>query len=128
MAFCRAVLLDVDGTLVDSNDAHARAWVKAIASAGYPVTFERVRSLVGMGGDRLLPELTGLSTDSEEGRAIVRSRAEAFAQFLPTLKATPGAVFLLSRLKALKVQLVVVTSAARDEVTELLDMCDMCAR
>ena len=45
----RAVLLDIDGTLLDSNEAHAQAWVQACASQGLTVPFERVRALIGMG-------------------------------------------------------------------------------
>src|SRR6266566_5429923 len=50
----RAVILDVDGTLVDSNDAHAKAWVEALAAYGYTVPFEKVRPLIGKGGDTLI--------------------------------------------------------------------------
>jgi beta-phosphoglucomutase-like phosphatase (HAD superfamily) len=49
----RAVIFDVDGTLVDSNDAHANAWVLAITDSGRRVEFSRVRPLIGMGGDKL---------------------------------------------------------------------------
>src|SRR4051812_10770260 len=55
----KAVILDVDGTLVDSNDAHAMAWVEAFAHFGFEVPFERVRDLIGKGGDKLVPECTG---------------------------------------------------------------------
>ena len=50
----KAVIFDVDGTLVDSNDAHARAWVDAFAESGRTLPFERVRPLIGMGSDKLL--------------------------------------------------------------------------
>src|SRR5436190_865668 len=50
----RAVILDVDGTLVDSNDAHAHAWVDAFAESGRMVPFAHIRSLIGMGGDKLV--------------------------------------------------------------------------
>ena len=59
-AALRTVLLDVDGTLIDSNDGHARAWVGALRAHGYVVPFEQVRPLIGMGGDKLTPQLTGL--------------------------------------------------------------------
>jgi len=49
MAF-KAVILDIDGTLVLSNDAHAQAWVEAFSTYGYDVPFEKVRPLIGMGG------------------------------------------------------------------------------
>ncbi|HZQ37601.1 MAG TPA: HAD family hydrolase, partial [Dehalococcoidia bacterium] len=52
MAHTRAVIFDVDGTLVDSNDAHAHAWVEALIAFGHPVTFAQVRPLIGMGGDK----------------------------------------------------------------------------
>jgi beta-phosphoglucomutase-like phosphatase (HAD superfamily) len=51
----RAVIFDIDGTLVDSNDAHAQAWVEALSEHGRHVAFTRVRPLIGMGGDKLLP-------------------------------------------------------------------------
>ena len=70
MAAKCGVLLDIDGTLVDSNDAHARARVEALAEAGYDVPFERVRRLIGMGGDQLLPEAIGLEKDTPEGQRI----------------------------------------------------------
>ena len=64
------VLLDVDGTLVDSNDAHAHAWVRALAEAGVPVAFATVRRLIGKGGDKLLPEVSGVDAESKKGTAI----------------------------------------------------------
>jgi len=50
----RGVLLDDDGTLVDSNDAHAHAWVKAFSEYGFDVSFEKVRRLIGKGGDKVI--------------------------------------------------------------------------
>src|SRR5436305_7903140 len=64
----RGVLLDVDGTLVDSNDAHAHAWVAAFAEAGVEVPFDRVRRLIGKGGDKLLPEASGIDPESAQGK------------------------------------------------------------
>ena len=54
-----AVILDVDGTLVDSNDAHAHAWVEAFAEAGITVDYDAVRRCIGMGGDKLMPAVFG---------------------------------------------------------------------
>jgi hypothetical protein len=53
----RGVLLDVDGTLVDSNHAHALAWVGALSDHGIPVSYKQVRPLIGMGGDKLLRQV-----------------------------------------------------------------------
>ena len=116
------VLLDIDGTLIDSNDAHARAWVDAFAAHGYVVPFDSVRPLIGMGGDKLTPELTGLDPDSGEAKRIGETRGEIFSRReLPTLHPTPGARALLERLKGRGMELVVATSAQADEVTMLLE-------
>src|ERR1051325_9836922 len=72
----RGIILDIDGTLVDSNDAHARAWVEALAEHGVNVPFEEVRRLIGMGGDKLLPKVSGLSEETPEGEAISKRRGE----------------------------------------------------
>src|SRR5215217_3525438 len=113
----QVILLDIDGTLIDSNDAHARAWVAALAAHGYVVPFDQVRPLIGMGGDKLTPELTGLDPESAEAERIGETRSEIFrARELPALRATPGARALLERLAALGLELVVATSAREDEV------------
>jgi HAD superfamily hydrolase (TIGR01509 family) len=121
MAMIRAVLLDVDGTLIDSNDAHARAWVDAGDEFGYDIDFGRVRWLIGMGGDRVLPELTGLQEESDEGEKMLDRRGEIFrARYLPQLKAFPGAHELLQRLRADGKKLVVATSASAEDLKALL--------
>jgi len=70
----KGVLLDVDGTLVDSNDAHAHAWVLALAEAKVAAHFERVRKLIGKGGDKLLPEVSGIDAESELGSRLQAPR------------------------------------------------------
>jgi HAD superfamily hydrolase (TIGR01509 family) len=115
------VLLDVDGTLIDSNDAHARAWVAAFARYGYVVPFEKVRPLIGKGGDKLIPELTGLDPESEEGKGISEARAELFRRELPSLRPTPGARDLLLHMLDHGLELVVATSAKASEVKALLE-------
>jgi phosphoglycolate phosphatase-like HAD superfamily hydrolase len=55
MTTIRGVLLDMDGTLIDSNDAHARSWVEVFTRGGHSVSFERVRKMIGMGSDQLIP-------------------------------------------------------------------------
>lgn len=117
----QAVLLDIDGTLVDSNDAHARAWVGALESGGYVVPFDAVRPLIGKGGDKLIPELTGLDPGSDEAQRMSATRHELFTQReLPALRPTPGARALLERMRDAGLRLVVATSAQADEVTALL--------
>jgi HAD superfamily hydrolase (TIGR01549 family) len=119
-ASTHVVLLGIDGTLVDSNDAHARAWVGSLAEHGYVVQFEDVRRLIGKGGDKLMPELTGLDPESDQATAMSALRAELFARELPSLRPTRGARDLLVALRDRGLQLVVATSAMEEEVTVLL--------
>jgi HAD superfamily hydrolase (TIGR01509 family) len=124
MASLQGVLLDIDGTLVDSNDAHANAWVRVLSEYGFDVPFEKVRRLIGKGGDKLLPEATGLDADSRKGKAISQRRGELFQQeYLPHLRAFPGATDLLARLKNAGLRLVVASSAKSDELHGLLRVC-----
>jgi phosphoglycolate phosphatase-like HAD superfamily hydrolase len=118
----RAVLFDIDGTLIDSNDAHARAWVDALRTHGYVVPFEEVRPLIGKGGDKLVPELTGLDPDSGEAKRLSETRSKLFlTRELPTLRPTQGARALLEYLTSLGMELVVATSATSSEVQALLE-------
>lgn len=122
----RAVLLDVDGTLVDSNDAHARAWVDVGDEFGYEIEFGRVRWLIGMGGDRVLPELTGMKEESDEGGKMVERRGEIFRErYLPRLRAFPGAHELLARLRDEDRKLVVATSASDRDLRALLEQAKL---
>lgn len=121
-AALQVVLLDVDGTLIDSNDGHARAWVAALATRRYQVPFEKVRPLIGMGGDKILPLLTGLHPESPEAEAIGEARAELFrTEELPSLRPTRGARALLERVLAAGLELVVATSAQEAELGGILE-------
>ncbi len=122
-----AVLFDVDGTLIDSNDAHARAWVVSLAEAGYAVPFERVRPLIGMGGDRVLPTLVpGLTDDSPEGKALAKRRVEVFKEReLPHIAPTRGARALLEAVRARGGRVVVASSAKKAELDDLLARGDL---
>ena len=117
----KAVLLDVDGTLLDSNDAHARAWREALLAHGRDVPYDTIRPLIGKGGDKLLREVAGIDDQSAEGQAISDERRALFAgRFLPELKPTPGARDLLVRLQSEGFLLVVATSAGGEELGPLL--------
>jgi HAD superfamily hydrolase (TIGR01509 family) len=118
----RAVIFDIDGTLVDSNDAHAHAWEQALHEHGHAAPFERIRPLIGKGGDKLLPELTGIDAESAQGKVIADRRKTIFRQHLPRLVPTRGARRLVKRLRDEGFTLTVATSAERDEAQRLLDI------
>jgi phosphoglycolate phosphatase-like HAD superfamily hydrolase len=117
----RAVILDVDGTLIDTNDAHAHAWVDVCRDFGYEVAFGEVRRMIGMGGDRVLPRLTGLSEESDIGKEMKERRGKVFRErYLPSCRAFPCARELLQRMRDDGMTLAVATSASKDDMAALL--------
>jgi HAD superfamily hydrolase (TIGR01509 family) len=118
----QGMILDNDGTLVLSNDAHARAWQEALNAFGHDIPYEAIRQLVGMGGDQLLPRLVpGLTADSPEGQRIAERRKTIFMQhYLPQLVAAPGARDLVIALQQRGMRLLVGSSAKADELDALL--------
>ena len=121
MLLSKGFVFDVDGTLVDSNDAHAHAWRHAFMEAGLAVGFEPIRRLIGKGSDKLLAELTGLDADSPHAKALAARKTEIFkAHYLPRLKPFPQARELLIYLKNHEIKLAVSTSASPDELQTLL--------
>jgi HAD superfamily hydrolase (TIGR01509 family) len=124
MKTVRGVLLDIDGTLVESNDAHAHAWVKALGESGREVAFESVRPLIGMGGDKLLPAVCGLDAESPEGKRVSKRRKEIFlAEYLPHLRPCRGARELLGLLAERGYKMAAASSAKKDELGPLLKLC-----
>jgi hypothetical protein len=74
--------------------------VKALAEASVKAEFATVRRLIGKGGDKLLPDVSGIDAESDKGKAISKRRGEIFqTEYLPELKPFPGARELLARMK-----------------------------
>jgi HAD superfamily hydrolase (TIGR01509 family) len=118
----RGVLFDVDGTLIDSNAAHAHAWVEALREHKIKVSFDEVRPLIGMGGDKLLPRLSGIEAKSRAGQAIGRRRRQLFLErYLSKLRAFPGSRTLVKHLRERGKRVYVATSAHDDELRPLLE-------
>jgi HAD superfamily hydrolase (TIGR01509 family) len=117
----QGVIFDIDGTLVDSNDAHAQSWVDTFAEAGYDVPFDVVRPLIGMGADKLLPRTIGIRHDSEEGKKLVKRRGETFREkYLPHLRPLEGSRALVLRVRSDGLKPIVATSAKDEELKGLL--------
>jgi len=116
------VLLDIDGTLLDSNDAHAKAWVEALSDHGIERSFSDVRPLIGMGADIVMPRLVRIDERSRRGQLITKRRREIFLQrYLPHVRPFPGARELLERMRAEGLRLVAATSAGDQELGPLLE-------
>jgi hypothetical protein len=107
------VLLDVDGTLVGSNEAHAMAWSRAANEFGYDRPEALFRELIGMGADQILPRIDiTLQADSHSGKALAARRGEIFlAAFAPALAATPGAKALVERFRDSGLRCVIASSS-----------------
>lgn len=118
-----AVLFDIDGTLVNSNDAHAESWVRAFAAHGITVDPITVRRCIGMGGDQLMPTVSDLTEDSPLGRKIAARRGQIFrAEFLPQLAPLPGASELVDAVKSLGLRAVAASSASKEDLLPLLEV------
>jgi HAD superfamily hydrolase (TIGR01509 family) len=116
-----AVLLDVDGTLVDSNEQHARAWADALIEHGFSPRLAEVRRMIGMGGDRILPLVAGIPDDSPVGIAIDERRTEIFrTRYLSTVHALPGAAELVAALRARGLRIAIASSADPETLRDLL--------
>lgn len=118
----RGVILDVDGTLVLSNDAHAHAWVEAFREFARDVPYARVRPLIGMGSDKLIPTVApDLSSGEGLGKRIAAAHDRIFQdRYAPHLQPAPGTRELVERLHAVGLKTVVASSAKRDELAALL--------
>lgn len=121
------VILDVDGTLVASNDAHAQAWVEAFSTYGYEIPFEQVRPLIGMGGDQVIPRLVSALNDQEgEGKQIADRRQELIInKFGAELAPTKGARELVEKLQANGLHLIIGSSATEQEMALLLKVAQV---
>jgi HAD superfamily hydrolase (TIGR01509 family) len=116
------VLLDIDGTLILSNDLHARAWVDSFAVFGYQIAYDDVRPLIGMGGDQIIPKFApGLNSKEGEGKEISDYRKQlVINEFTPQMKPANGARALIQKMQDAGLNLIVATSASNQELEHLL--------
>ena len=112
----RAVLFDVDGTLVDTNDLHAAAWREAFLSFGLDKPLAEIRWQVGKGGDNLIPSLFPNLTEAQRDE-IEAFRGELFRRdYLPRAVPFPGVRALFERLAADGIRIVLASSSHAEEV------------
>ena len=112
-----AVIFDIDGTLVDSVDLHARAWQEALLHFGHDVTFPQVRHEIGKGGDQLLPDLLPPKVVDAEGEDIKQYRSQLFkSKYLAQVRPFPKVRELFERIRADGKKIALASSAKRDEI------------
>jgi HAD superfamily hydrolase (TIGR01549 family) len=118
------VLLDVDGTLVDSNYQHVLAWQRAFRSEGVTLAAWRVHRHIGMGGDQIVPALTSQEFDDRRGDAVRAAWRESFDEMLTGVSAVDGATELLRALKDAGATLVLASSGAKEHVEHYVDLLE----
>jgi beta-phosphoglucomutase-like phosphatase (HAD superfamily) len=113
----KAVIFDVDGTLIDSVDLHAEAWVEALKHYGIEVAFDDMRPQIGKGGDQLLPLFVPAELLREREKEISSFRSELFKRdYLPRVRPFPGVPDLFQRIRDAGQQIVLASSGKADEV------------
>jgi phosphoglycolate phosphatase-like HAD superfamily hydrolase len=113
----RAVIFDVDGTLVDSVDRHAQAWVETFAEFGYECDFAAVRYQIGKGGDQLMKEFLTAQQIQRDGEAIEKARQRHFrTRYLPGVLGFPMVRELFLRLIGEGKKVVLASSAVGEEL------------
>ncbi len=117
----KGILFDIDGTLIDSNDAHVKSWGEAFAESNFEINYDSIRKKIGMGSDHLIPELIKVSKESQLGRTIDKRHGEIFrTKYLPFVKSFPGAKELLQSLKTKGFKLIVASSSSGIDLNEIL--------
>ena len=116
-AMVKAVIFDVDGTLVDSVDQHAQAWQDAFQDFGHAISFERIRAQIGKGGDQLLPVFLDEAEVAAKGKALEAHRGDILkSRYLPNILPFPEVRSLFERLRAAGVRIVLASSAKQEEL------------
>jgi len=120
----RALIFDLDGTLVDTVYAHVFTWQQALAEAGLPIDGWRIHRRIGMSGGlfaRAVARELGRPLSKDETDALQRRHAELYEQLMPTRRPLPGAVELLQHLRTAGIVHGVATSGARPQIDASLE-------
>ena len=113
----KAIIFDVDGTLVDSVDMHAEAWRRAFLDHGRDIPFDDLRGQIGKGGDQLLPVFLSDEEIEAMGEAIDERRAKIVKEtFLPKIMGFPDVRGLFERLRADGIVIALASSAKGEEL------------
>jgi HAD superfamily hydrolase (TIGR01509 family) len=119
-----AAILDIDGTLIDSNYQHAIAWYRAFRLHGITIPVWRCHRAIGMGGDQLVPYLAGEGFEEQEGDTVRIEEHALFQQLIHEVQPFAGARELIEDLKSRGSQVVLASSAQSEDVAHYLDLLD----
>jgi HAD superfamily hydrolase (TIGR01549 family) len=119
-----AAILDVDGTLVDTNYHHAIVWYRAFRDNGIVLPIWRIHRSIGMGGDQLVEALAGEQAEREKGDDLRGSEKEHYSELIGEVEPLEGARELIEELKKRGHAVVLASSAKEDEVDHYPDLLD----
>jgi HAD superfamily hydrolase (TIGR01509 family) len=119
-----AVILDVDGTLVDTNYQHALAWYRAFRQHGVTLALWEIHRRIGMGGDQLVASLVGEGFEDRYGDDVRAAEKALYLAMLPEVQPLPGAGELLETLHARGHTIVLASSAKPDELQHYVELLD----
>lgn len=118
----KAVFLDIDGTLVDSNGFHVAAWSEAFHEYGHEIADDKIRVQIGKGADQLIPSLLP-DLDETTREALTQRHGELFrTRYLKQVKALPNATDLIEMVHAQGMRAILASSADKSEVEYYIDL------
>ena len=120
----KAAILDIDGTLVDTNYHHAIAWYRAFRQSGVLLPIWRIHRHIGMGGDQLVKALGGEQLENEQGDHIRAAESILYGELMSEVEPLEGARELIEDLKESGHAVVLASSAKKHEVEHYLDLLD----
>jgi HAD superfamily hydrolase (TIGR01509 family) len=120
----QTAILDIDGTLVDTNYQHAVAWYRAFRQHDVILPVWRIHRHIGMGGDQVIAALTDEATEEEKGDDIRSAEKALYLAMIEEVEPLEGARELIERLKGARKTVVMASSAKDDEVEHYLDLLD----
>jgi HAD superfamily hydrolase (TIGR01509 family) len=111
----KGAIFDMDGTLVDTNQAHVEAWHKAFHQHGHEIPEERIRPEIGKGGDQLVPAILGEALERKQGKALREAHDRAFLDIASQrhFAVFAGALALLDALRGRGVKVALATSSKK---------------
>jgi HAD superfamily hydrolase (TIGR01509 family) len=115
-------ILDIDGTLVDTNYQHAIAWHRALRSRGHTVPIWQVHRHIGMGGDQMVEALIGAEAERAEGDEIREAEGDAYAELIDEVQPMEGARELIEKLREEGSTVILASSAKQEEVDYYLEL------
>src|SRR4051812_23958757 len=120
----KAAILDIDGTLVDTNYHHAIAWYRAFIRHGIELPVWQIHRRIGMGGDQIVADLAGDRAEDESGDEIRDAEGDLYGELIGEVRPLEGARELISELKDRGHAVVLASSAKEGEVDHYLDLLD----